>query len=71
MLIAEPGPKVAAHSEAAAAASIAVGQEANNAAAKVVYSAVLPEPQNAVPPALDNEAQAAVVTEGSIAARLA
>ena len=64
MLIAEPGPKVAAHSEAAAAGSIAVGQEANNGAVEVAYSAVVPEPQNVVPPALDSEAQAAVVTEG-------
>jgi hypothetical protein len=57
MSIAEqPEQKVAAHNAAARAV-------ASIAAAAVAYSAVVPEPQNAVPPALDNEAQAAVVIE--------
>ena len=63
-LIAETEQKVAAHNAAATAVvNIAVEVGASIAAAAVAYSAVVPEPQNAVPLALDNEAQAAVAIE--------
>lgn len=56
MWIAEPPEqKVGAHN--------AVGAVVSIAAVAVAYNAVVPERQNAVPPALDSEAQAAVVAE--------